>query len=48
VPDENQEAYIQLVKVGIRVAWVQQCKAELKAAITEKREPSFPPYPLEL
>jgi len=46
VPDENKEAYIQLVKVGIRVTWVQQCKAELKASIAEDREPNFPKYPL--
>jgi len=43
---EHKEAYEQLVKVGIRVAWVQQCKAELKAAIAESREPNFPNYPL--
>ncbi len=46
VSAEHKEAYEQLVKVGIRVAWVQQCKAELKAAIAEEREPSFSNYPL--
>ena len=46
VSAEHKEAYEQLVKVGIRVTWVQQCKAELKAAIAEEREPSFPKYPL--
>ena len=46
VDAEHKEAYEQLVKVGIRVAWVQQCKAKLKAAIAEDREPNFPQYPL--
>ena len=46
VDESHKEAYEQLVKVGIRVAWVQQCKAELKAAIAEDREPNFPKYPL--
>ncbi len=46
VDSKHKEAYIQLVKVGIRVAWVQRCKAELKAAIIENREPNFPKYPL--
>jgi len=46
VADENKEAYIQLVKVGIRVTWVQMCKQELKKAIEEDREPNFPEYPL--
>jgi hypothetical protein len=46
VSEEHKEAYVQLVKVGIRVTWVQRCKAELKAAIAENREPQFPEYPL--
>jgi len=46
VAAEHKEAYEQLTKVGIRVAWVQQCKRELKAAIAEEREPNFPNYPL--
>ena len=46
VVDEDKEAYIQLIKVGIRVTWVQMCKQELKLAITENREPKFPEYPL--
>lgn len=46
VPTENKEAYIQLIKVGIRVTWVQMCKQELKKAIEEDREPNFPEYPL--
>ena len=46
VAAEQKEAYEQLTKVGIRVAWVQQCKRELKAAIVEEREPNFPKYPL--
>jgi len=46
VANENKEAYEQLIKVGIRVAWVQHCKRELKAAIDEQREPNYPKYPL--
>jgi len=46
VADENKEAYEQLIKVGIRVTWVQMCKNELKKAIEEQREPEFPKYPL--
>ncbi|SFP60276.1 hypothetical protein [Hydrogenimonas thermophila] len=46
VTDENKEAYIQLIKVGIRVTWVQMCKQELKKAIEEDREPEYPEYPL--
>jgi len=46
VDENHKEAYEQLTKVGIRVAWVQQCKRELKAAIAEEREPNFPKYPL--
>ncbi|GEM_PF-2596261 len=47
IADENKEAILQLVKVGIRVAWVQKCKAELKTALLENREPEYPVYPLE-
>ena len=46
VADENKESYLQLIKVGIRVTWVQMCKNELKKAIEEQREPEFPEYPL--
>ncbi|NPA64846.1 MAG: hypothetical protein GXO16_07715 [Epsilonproteobacteria bacterium] len=46
VADTEKEAYEQLLKVAIRVKWVQDCKAELKAAIAEEREPNFPDYPL--
>ena len=46
VIDENKEAYLQLIKVGIRVTWVQMCKAEYKKAIEENREPNYPKYPL--
>ena len=46
VADEDKEAYLQLIKVGIRVTWVQMCKAELRKAIAENREPKFPEYPL--
>ena len=46
ISDENKEAYLQLLKVNIRVTWVQMCKDELKKAIDENREPDFPKYPL--
>ena len=46
VPDENKEAYLQLIKVAIRVTWVQDCKAELRKAVAENREPKYPEYPL--
>ena len=46
VASENKTAMKQLLKVGIRVAWVQKCKAELKKAIAEDREPNYPKYPL--
>ena len=46
IADEDKEAYTQLVKVGIRVTWVQLCKSELRNAIAENREPVFPEYPL--
>jgi hypothetical protein len=46
IEDENQTAIEQLIKVGIRVAWVQRCKAELAAALTESRDPAYPEYPL--
>jgi len=44
--DDTREAYLQLLKVGIRVTWVQRCKSELKKAIEENREPIYPEYPL--
>jgi len=43
---EDKEAYIQLVKVGIRVTWVQMCKNELKKAIEKQKELELPKYPL--
>ena len=46
VDEANKEAIAQLLKVGIRVTWVQRCKEELKKALTEDREPSYPAYPL--
>ena len=46
IPDEDKTAISQLLKVGIRVTWVQQCKAELKKAIKEDREPNYLKYPL--
>ena len=45
VADENKEAMAQLLKVGIRVSWVQACKSELKTAIAENREPVYPEFP---
>ena len=43
IADENKkEAYLQLIKTAIRVAWVIDCKKELKQAINEKREPEYP------
>lgn len=45
VDDANKEAISQLLKVGIRVTWVQRCKEELKKSIAEDREPSYPAYP---
>ena len=47
VDDANKEAIAQLLKVGIRVTWVQRCKEELKKSIAEDREPNFPKYPLD-
>ena len=46
IADEDKEAFIQLIKTGIRVTWVQMCKQELKKAIAENIEPAFPEYPL--
>ena len=46
VDEKAREAYSQLVKVGIRVTWVQMCKAELRRALKEEDEPKFPKYPL--
>jgi len=46
VVDEDKESIKQLLKVGIRVSWVQKCKSELKSALAEDREPNYPAYPL--
>jgi len=46
VEDKQKEGVEQLIKVGIRVDWVQQCKKELKEALKEGREPNYPKYPL--
>jgi len=35
----------QLVKVGIRVAWVMACKAEYHLAVAEGREMNLPAFP---
>jgi len=45
ITDEDKIAFEQLIKVGIRVSWVQSCKQELKLAIQENREPNYPNYP---
>jgi len=44
--EEDKVPAEQLLKVGIRVTWVQMCKAELALAIAEERTPVFPAYPL--
>ena len=44
VADEDKEPILQLLKLGIRVAWVINCKKELKQAINEKREPKYPRF----
>jgi len=46
IEDKYKEGIEQLIKVGIRVDWVQQCKKELKDALKEGREPNYPKYPL--
>ena len=46
ISDEDKTAIEQLLKVGIRVTWVQRCKEELKKSIAEDREPNYPAYPL--
>ena len=44
--DKNiRAAIVQLIKVAVRVGWVQLCKQELSRAIQEKREMVPPPYP---
>jgi len=45
-PEESKESFLQLLKLGIRVTWVQKCKKELFEAISEKRNPQYPKYPL--
>lgn len=47
VADENKEAYLQLIKVGVRVNWVQRCKEVLRDAIANSTKPNFPKFPLE-
>ena len=44
VADEDIEPITQLLKLGIRVTWVINCKKELKQAISEKREPNYPRF----
>jgi len=46
IPNKDKEAFSQLIKGGLRIHWVQKCKAELKKAIKEDREPNYPKYPL--
>lgn len=45
VSQESKVAYIQLIKVGIRVSWVQACKKALGEAIAQDTKPQFPDYP---
>jgi hypothetical protein len=47
VDEAVKEAYLQLIKTGIRVKWVQDCKTELIKSIEENREPNYPEYPLK-
>lgn len=44
-PEEEREAWEQLIKVAVRVGWVQMVKAEYKRALQEQRLPDYPPYP---
>lgn len=44
ISDEDREPITQLLKLGIRVTWVINCKKELKQAISEKREPKYPKF----
>jgi len=44
ITDEDKEPILQLLKLGIRVTWVINCKKELKQAINEKREPNYPRF----
>jgi len=45
INEKDKESFEQLLKVGIRVKWIQDCKNELKQALKEKREPQYPLYP---
>ena len=46
VPDEDRMSVTQLLKLGIRVTWVQRCKGELYTAIADNREPDYMEYPI--
>jgi len=43
--EEMKLGVSQLVKVGIRVAWVMACKAEYHLAVAEGREMNLPAFP---
>lgn len=45
VSQKSKVAYIQLIKVGIRVSWVQACKKALGEAIAQDTKPQFTDYP---
>jgi len=45
VEQTQKEAVGQLLKVAIRVTWVQKCKEELRNALVEDREPNYPEFP---
>lgn len=44
-PKELQEHYEKLAKIGVRLKWAKSCIDEGKLAISEGREPNYPPYP---
>ena len=44
-PENLQEHYEKLVKIGMRLKWTKLCIDEGKLAIAENREPNYPNYP---
>jgi len=44
--DVTRYSFEQLFKVGVRIMWVQNCKKEFYKAISEKRNPVYPKFPL--
>lgn len=44
--DENvRQGVGQLVKTGLRIKWIQDCKLVLKEALTTLTEPTYPTFP---